>query len=247
MTGMSERPLKVLVVGTGVYVCGRGTEGYGTILPALYEGRRQGMDLSVRAVGTCSESARVLLEKNRELGDLFGFDLSVDARPSNGRDPHAYRRAIDWDGTPDCAVVCVPDHLHFDITVDLMQAGIHCLVVKPLAPTADQVAQLAQLAGRKGLYGAVEFHKRFDRCNLKLKDTIAGGRIGDPLYFAVEYSQRKHVALSTFCRLGRTHEHFPVPRHPLPGYHLLRHRCDSAAGHGHRAKELFGGTRGGHL
>jgi predicted dehydrogenase len=49
-----------------------------------------------------------------------------------------------------------------------------------------------------GVYGAVEFHKRFDRSNLKLRDTISQGIVGDPIYFVVEYSQRKSVPLKMF-------------------------------------------------
>lgn len=53
------------------------------------------------------------------------------------------------------------------------------------------------------VYCAVEFHKRFDYANLKLKDTVAQGLIGDPLYFLVEYSQRKSVPTRHFIKWVR--------------------------------------------
>ena len=37
----------------------------------------------------------------------------------------------------------------------------------------------------------VEFHKRWDQSNLVLRDRLAAGEIGVPLYFHIEYSQRK--------------------------------------------------------
>jgi predicted dehydrogenase len=92
----------------------------------------------------------------------------------------------------------VPDHLHYETTIPLIENGLHCLVVKPLAPTVKEVKGLIRLAEKAGVYGAVEFHKRFDRSNLKLRDTIQQGLIGDPLYFVVEYSQRKSIPLKKF-------------------------------------------------
>jgi predicted dehydrogenase len=41
------------------------------------------------------------------------------------------------------------------------------------------------------VYGAVEFHKRWDETNLLLRQALADGRLGDVLYITVEYSQRR--------------------------------------------------------
>jgi predicted dehydrogenase len=51
---------------------------------------------------------------------------------------------------------------------------------------------------KNNVYGAVEFHKRFDEANLKLRDVIASGQIGDVLYVNVAYSQRKMVPQKMF-------------------------------------------------
>jgi len=57
---------------------------------------------------------------------------------------------------------------------------------------------LIQLQEKANVYCAVEFHKRLDAANLKLKDAIMQGIIGDPLYFLVEYSQRRDVPMTHF-------------------------------------------------
>ena len=31
------KKIDIVVIGAGLYVCGKGTEGYGTILPAIFE------------------------------------------------------------------------------------------------------------------------------------------------------------------------------------------------------------------
>jgi len=191
-------PLNILVIGAGMYVCGRGTDGYGTILPALYRARRENLAGSIKIAATSARSTKALGEKIRGLDALFGFGMNPELYPKTGSNRQAYRKALQEDRKPDCAIVSVPDHLHFEITADLIKRGIHCLVVKPLAPVVSEVKELIRLAEAGGVYGAVEFHKRYDRSNLKLKDVIRQGRIGKPLYFIVEYSQRKSIPLVMF-------------------------------------------------
>ena len=45
------------------------------------------------------------------------------------------------------------------------------------------------------VYGAVEFHKRWDWANLRLKYALEKELLGEPLYFHIEYSQRKVIPL----------------------------------------------------
>jgi len=194
----NQPPVNVLVVGAGMYVCGRGTEGYGTILPALYEARRKNLAGSVRIAATSVRSIKALEKKIKKLDSLYGLRIGPELYPKTGSDPQAYREAAKKGGKPDCAIVSVPDHLHFDVASHLIKSGIHCLVVKPLAPAVSEVKELVRLAEVGGVYGAVEFHKRYDRSNLKLRDVIRQRRIGKPLYFIVEYSQRKSIPLVMF-------------------------------------------------
>jgi len=202
----TSAPLSVLVVGAGLYVCGRGTDGYGTILPTLYQAKKEGIVGEVSIAATNPRSIAPVEEKVRRLDTLFGFPLKPDLYPKGKKeDLLAYQKILQGSRRPDCAVVSIPDHLHFPITVDLIQKDLHCLVVKPLAPTVSEVQELTRLAEEAGIYGAVEFHKRYDRSNLKLRDAIRQGMVGDPLYFIVEYSQRKNVPLTLFKKwVGHT-------------------------------------------
>lgn len=193
------KQLSVLVVGAGMYVCGRGTEGLGTILPALYQGCREGLVGAITVAATDPRSVKELRKKIKKLNSLFGIEPAIDCFPQGReKDKSAYRKAVNSGNRPDCAIISAPDHLHSEIASYLIKQGIHCLVVKPLAPTAAEVCKLIRLQKSRKVYGAVEFHKRFDRSNMKLRDTIAQGEIGDPLYFIVEYSQRKSVPSKIF-------------------------------------------------
>jgi predicted dehydrogenase len=75
----------------------------------------------------------------------------------------------------------------------VIRAGIHPLVVKPLTPTVEEAEQLMRLLKDHRLYGAVEFHKRFDAANLLLRQKVADGLLGDICYVVVEFSQRRGV------------------------------------------------------
>ena len=196
---INKKLLNILVIGTGMYVCGRGTDGYGTILPAIYEWARCGCLGEVYIAGTHIEGIKTVKGKVEKLNKLFGFDIVPRYFPdSDTYNPEAYKVAIHEIPRPACAIVVVPDHMHRDMTGDTVGNNIHSLVVKPLAPTIAEVIELIELQKKFGVYCAVEFHKRLDRSNLKLKDTVLSGRIGDPLYFIVEYSQRKSIPEEKF-------------------------------------------------
>lgn len=196
---MKSNPLNIVVIGTGMYVCGRGTDGYGTILPAVYKWACCGCLGEIYIVGTRIEGINTVKRKVEKLNELFGLEIKPKYFPaSDNCDPEIYKIAIREISSPACAIVAVPDHLHRDIAGDTVGNNIHTLVVKPLAPTVKEVVELIGLQERSGVYCAVEFHKRLDRSNLKLRDTVASGKIGDPLYFIVEYSQRKSIPEKRF-------------------------------------------------
>jgi len=198
-TKTNMKLLNILIVGTGTYVCGRGTDGYGTILPAIYEWARYGCLGDIYIAGVHSEGIKTVKRKVDELNKLFGSDIKPKYFPeSDSYDPEAYKVAIRKIPRPACSIVVVPDNLHREIAGDTVGNNIHTLVVKPLAPTAKEVGELIELQERCGVYCAVEFHKRLDRSNLKLRDTVASGKIGDPLCFIVEYSQRKNIPAERF-------------------------------------------------
>lgn len=193
-----DPPLNLLVIGTGMYVCGRGTTGYGTVLPAIYEWHRQGWRGELYIAGTRTAGIAVLRDKVRGLNVLYGVDIRPRYFPESTDDAHAYRTALAAMPKPACAIVAVPDHLHCEVTRDTVKDGLHTLVVKPLAPTVADVDELISAQAHAGVYCAVELHKRLDRSNVRLRDTLTSGRLGDPLYFVVEYSQRKSVPSEHF-------------------------------------------------
>lgn len=189
--------MKVLIVGTGMYVCGRKTKDHGTIYPALVEISKK---YPISNILMCSHQQDHIevKQKIKEIENKLQKKIPISYYPKNNNFSSGYLEAIEEHADIDAAIVATPDHTHFDIVKKLMDKEIHCLCVKPLTPSLDESRKLSQLAAKKNLYGAVEFHKRYDRANLKLRESIFSQQIGSPLYFIVEYSQRKSIPSSVF-------------------------------------------------
>lgn len=193
--------LNVVVVGTGMYMCGRGTLGFGTIMPALLEYNKRETINGVYIIGKTPEGVVSAESKISKLKKSMGVDISVKyfaQRDKRAKD--FYKKVISQIPKPACAIIAVPDNMHKEIAGYMISEGVHVLVVKPLAATVKEVVELIRMQKRSGVHCAVEFHKRLDHANLKLRDIISQDVIGDPLYFLVEYSQKKSMASRQFLK-----------------------------------------------
>ena len=189
---MTDIRPSVLVIGAGMYVGGRGAGTDGTVLAALMQAQSQGIIGEILVAATTRKSVTLLQEKLNGLNSRLGTQVRLRGYPT-GEDPdsRAYLKALEDLPRPACAIVVVPDHLHASITADVIRAGVHPLVVKPLTPTVYEAQELIELADKYNVYGAVEFHKRWDESNLLLREALADGQLGDIRYVTVEYSQRR--------------------------------------------------------
>lgn len=189
--------LNVLVVGGGMYVTGRGTKTPGTIGPALLEARRYGLVDRVAVATTRADTALSAKNNLENIAAGMGVNVSIKAYPSSAANNTAYLTAAE-DFKPDAALVVVPDQLHADIAEALCGRGIHCLVVKPMAPDMVSAKRMVAAAQSHNVLGMVEFHKRWDEANILLRDTVTSGDLGTLLYATVEYSQQKTIPRDVF-------------------------------------------------
>ena len=189
--------LKVLVIGSGMYVAGRKTDGFGTVLPSLYEASADGLVEGVHISSTCARSTRDVKRRAQKLAKFMGHRAPLHFSPLRGKDNNAFKKALKVTKF-DCAIIVVPDHLHCKIASEVLKAGVHTLIVKPLTTTVKEARQLISLAKANKVYGVVEFHKRYDEANLKLRDLIFEGALGDVLNISVAYSQRKIIPTKFF-------------------------------------------------
>ncbi len=191
--------MNIIVIGSGSYVSGRGTDGYGTVMPAVCEWKRSHPEGAVYVVGTHGHRMEQTKLHISELQHKMGIKFPIFFYPSlETVDQNAYHTVISQIQSPKAAIIGVPDHLHFQIAKDVMESGFHCLIAKPLTPSFPEALCLYELQKKIGVHCAVEFHKRYDEANLKLKDVLRKDEIGEPLYFIVEYSQQKRIPSENF-------------------------------------------------
>ena len=180
--------LNIVVIGTGMYSTGRGTASYGTVLPAINEWLRHTEQKSkVVFVGTNGNHSDAAKLKAKKLFEDSNVKFDVSFLPAGDEvDHHAYLGAIKEIPRPACAIVVVPDHLHYQVTYDCLMEDLPVLVVKPLTPSTEEGMKLVKLANERSLYAAVEFHKRWDKANLMIRDRLKQGDLGELLYCWVE-------------------------------------------------------------
>lgn len=196
---LKKQKINLLIIGTGLYVCGRGTAGYGTILPAVMQSYKAGLIDEVLVASNRGESFETFDSNFKALAKSLGVYFSYKSFPlENTTNPNAFREAIKELPDPGVVIIATPDHLHFEMALAAIENGKHVLVVKPLVTTIDEANQLIRAAQKAEVYGAVEFHKRWDLANLKMKQALETGALGKPLYIHVEYSQRKIIPTEAF-------------------------------------------------
>lgn len=189
--------MKILVIGAGMYVTGRDGTGVGTILSSLAESSKTLPIAEVTVVAMRPENEPVVREAVERINATLGTSLVVRYR-SIGGDAAVDIPALCTETRYDCGIVSIPDHLHFAYTKALLEAGVPPLVVKPLTPTLAEAQELVAVQDRCGVYGAVEFHKRWDATNLWIRRALDARRLGKLLYFTVDYSQKISIPLTTF-------------------------------------------------
>ena len=69
--------MKIIVVGTGNYVTGRGTNGYGTILQDIDELNKINKIDEVINLATSKKSEKLAKIKNKQIAKLSGQNLKV--------------------------------------------------------------------------------------------------------------------------------------------------------------------------
>jgi predicted dehydrogenase len=190
---MTHAPIDLLIIGAGMHVSGRGTSGYGTVLPAVVQAHRDGLVGRVLVTVTSAASIQAVNEKMAGLNSLLGTKVTIEGFPRTGQNPLAYQEALAALGKRGCVIIVVPDDLHFATAKAAIERRFPVMVTKPLTPTLAEAQELVRLAQQMGVYGVVDFHKRWDLPNLKLRETIQAGRLGKPLFSVVEYSQRRVI------------------------------------------------------
>ncbi|MDC0856665.1 Gfo/Idh/MocA family oxidoreductase [Candidatus Nitrosopelagicus sp.] len=190
--------INVIVIGSGAYVSGKNTQGFGTILPSLIEGTRKKLIDKITIVSKHSSSLNEFRKKTKHIEKISNVKLNYNWHLKKGNDDYGYRNAIDKSNKNTIVIVAVPDNLHYKITKYALDNKKHVIVVKPLSSKVSEAKSLIAIAKKNNLLNVVDFHKRYDLANLKIYDMLKSKKLGELLNIHVEYSQQKDMPMKIF-------------------------------------------------
>jgi UDP-N-acetylglucosamine 3-dehydrogenase len=79
----------------------------------------------------------------------------------------------------DYCVIAAPTAFHEEISLELINLGIHVLIEKPLSHTYESALRIANAAQTKGVIGAVGHIERFNSALQQARRRIQDGELGD--------------------------------------------------------------------
>jgi predicted dehydrogenase len=106
---------------------------------------------------------------------------TLDALPQGGFTPTTapYKDVLSNAAERNLAIIALPDELHFDATMNALDAHQHVICVKPLVQTVQHGQMIERLARDRNLFVGVEYHKRFDDRALMARDRYRRGLFGE--------------------------------------------------------------------
>jgi predicted dehydrogenase len=125
-------------------------------------------------LGSSGGTARVvtLVETNPQLLK------DAEIRAPGAKIEHNWQAAV-ADPNVDLIDICLPDNLHYEVAKAALLAGKHVYCEKPLADTAAQARELADIAKAKGVITRVGHAFQRNPVHDLAKDIIESGELGD--------------------------------------------------------------------
>lgn len=123
-----------------------------------------------------------------------GLEIIAWRRPSSGPGPTGIDRCVTsleaaLECRPQAAVVASPASRHLAAALPLAKAGVHLLVEKPIASSADGVADLIDACERQGVTLMTGYNLRFLPSLVRLRSLLREGRVGRVLSVRAEIGQ----------------------------------------------------------
>ena len=110
------------------------------------------------------------------------FANEVPAILRNVKTASSFDKAADFES--DCAVVATPTSTHLKVGMDMLKAGKHVLIEKPLCASTSECRSIISFARERKLSLSVGHVERFNPAVRKLREVIESGAIGAPIHFS---------------------------------------------------------------
>lgn len=168
----------------GYAVVGLGHIAQAAVLPAFRHARENS-----RLAALVSGDAK----KRKALGDRY----DVPAFRYEDLDDVLARDDVD------AVYVALPNTLHEECAVRAARAGVHVLTEKPMAISEHACRRMIEAADEHDVRLMVAYRLHFEPANLEAIELVRSGRLGDPRFFASEFSyQVKPGNIRTDARTG---------------------------------------------
>jgi predicted dehydrogenase len=87
----------------------------------------------------------------------------------------------------DAVVVCGPNSLHAEQSIDGFNAGKHVLCEKPMATTREDAKAMMDAAKKAGKFLMIGMNQRLMPPHVRAKEILASGRLGKPIAFRTSF------------------------------------------------------------
>ena len=117
---------------------------------------------------------------------------------------------------PDLVTVCLPNESHFELTLELVKAGVPLLVEKPLVFQLDEADELLDEAAKRGTFFAINFNHRYAEPVIRTRAALAAGQLGEIVFAAWRFGGEPNLGKHPHAQLIETQCH---------GFDMLEHMC----------------------
>lgn len=157
-----------------------------------------------------AEHARIFSGRpDTELVAVVGRTPDRAARRAAAFGTRAYTdvAAMLTEQSPDLVSVCLPNEGHFEVTRQLLEAGVDLLVEKPLVFDLAEADTLLAAAEASGSFFAINFNHRFAEPVVRAKAAIDGGELGRPVFVTWRFGGEANRGTSPHANLIETQCH----------------------------------------
>jgi UDP-N-acetylglucosamine 3-dehydrogenase len=108
-------------------------------------------------------------------------ELLARTAAETGATAHDSIAALLADRSVEVVSLCLPHHLHLPVALEVIAAGKHLLVEKPLAITVEECDQIVAAAADAGVTVGVQHNQLFHGPHVRAQQLIDSGAIGRPV------------------------------------------------------------------
>ena len=90
-----------------------------------------------------------------------------------------------------CAISnCLPNNLHYQVTIEALKSGKHVLCEKPMTTNITQALDMVETSKRTGKILMVDHNQRFLEGHIKAKEILRSGQLGKVLTFQTVFGHK---------------------------------------------------------